>query len=65
MNKKNGINIEKGAGKKEIEAIEKKLYQKKASIGFNAKKYNGILNLKDDPSDIQKQLRDEWERDLS
>ncbi|HXS58754.1 MAG TPA: hypothetical protein VN726_21670 [Hanamia sp.] len=59
------LTLKKGAGKKEIEAIEKKLYQKKASIGFNAKKYNGILNLKDDPSDIQKKLRDEWERDFS
>jgi uncharacterized protein (UPF0335 family) len=59
------LTLKKGAGKKEIEAIEKKLYQEKASIGFNAKKYNGILNVREDPSDIQKKLRDEWERDFS
>lgn len=55
--------LKKGASKKEIEAIEKKLYNEKSPHGFNAKKYNGVLALKEDPLDIQLKLRDEWERD--
>jgi hypothetical protein len=57
--------LKKGAGKKEIEAIEKKLYKQKSPTGFNAKKYNGILKLKEDPLTIQKKLRNEWERNFS
>ena len=57
--------LKKGASKKEIDAIEKKLYKENPSKGFNAKKYNGILKLKEDPLAIQKRLRDEWERDFS
>jgi len=57
--------LKKGASKKEIEAIEKKLYKEKPLPGFNAKKYNGILSLTEDPLSIQLKLRDEWERDLS
>jgi hypothetical protein len=56
--------LKKGATKKDIEAIEKLLYKEKASGGFNAKKYNGILNLKEDPLTIQKNLRDEWEKTI-
>jgi len=29
--------------------------------GFNAKKYNGVLSLNEDPLEIQLKLRDEWE----
>jgi len=59
--------LKKGATKKEIEALERKLYKEKVSTGFNAKKYNGILKLKlkEDPLVIQKKMRDEWERDFS
>lgn len=57
--------LKKGAGKKEIEAIEKKLFKEKVTRGFNAKKYNGILKLKEDPLAVQKKLRDEWERNFS
>ena len=57
--------LKEGASKKEIEAIEKKLYKKKTSVGFNAKKYNGILSLEEDPLAIQLKLRNEWERDIS
>ena len=57
--------LKRGATKKEIEALEKKLYKAKASTGFNAKKYNGILKLKEDPLTIQKRLRNEWERNFS
>ncbi len=57
--------LKKGATKKDIEEIEKNLYKEKASGGFNAKKYNGIMKLNEDPLTIQKDLRDEWERDIS
>jgi hypothetical protein len=57
--------LKKGAGKKEIDAIEKKLYSQKTATGFNAKKYNGVLKLKDEPMAIQKKMRNEWERDFS
>lgn len=57
--------LKEGASKKEIEAIEKKLSKEKTFRGFNAKKYNGILSLKNDPLEIQLKLRNEWERDLS
>ncbi|WP_183561821.1 hypothetical protein [Mucilaginibacter sp. SP1R1] len=57
--------LKKGATKKDIEAIEKALCQKKTSIGFNAEKYNGKIPLKEDPLIIQIKLRDEWERDVS
>ena len=56
--------LKKGASKKEIEAIEKKLYKEKTPGGFNAKKYNGVLNQAEDPLAIQLKLRNEWERDL-
>jgi len=57
--------LKKGATKKDIEEIEKILYKEKSSGGFNAKKYNGIMSLKEDPLTIQKNLRNEWERDPS
>ena len=57
--------LKKGSGKKEIAAIEEKLYKVKANGGFNAKKYNGILKLKANPLMIQKKLRNEWERNFS
>ena len=57
--------LKKGATKKDIEAIDKILYKEKIAGGFNAKKYNGIMNLKEDPLTIKKELRNELERDLS
>ena len=57
--------LKKGATKKDIEAIEKALYKKSVSTGFDARKYNGKILLKDEPIAIQTKLRDEWERDIS
>jgi uncharacterized protein (UPF0335 family) len=57
--------LKKGASKEEIAELERKLYQKTASSGFDAKKYNGVLNLNEDAMDIQKRLRNEWERNFS
>ena len=57
--------LKQGATKKEIEAIEKKLYSRKSSTGLDAKKYNGVIKLKEDPLKIQQKMRDEWERDFN
>ena len=57
--------LKKGASKKDIQAIEKKLYKEKKIFGFNAKKYNGVIKLKEDPLAIQKRLRNEWERNFN
>ncbi len=57
--------LKKGASKKEIEAIEKKLFRRKAKSGFDAKKYNGVIRLKEDAMEIQKRLRNEWDKDFS
>lgn len=56
--------IKKGAGKKEIEAVEKKLSNSKTR-GFDSRKHNGVLKIKGDALKIQKKLRDEWERNIS
>ena len=45
--------IKRGAGKKEIEAIEKKI-SNKTTAGFIAHKYNGVLKIKGDALEIQK-----------
>ncbi len=55
--------LKEGATTKEIKEIEEKLYNEKTTKGFNAKKYNGVLSLKEDALSIQKKLRNEWERD--
>ena len=49
--------LKKGASKKEMQTITKKL---KKSVGVNTKKYCGVLSLTEDPMTIQKQMRDEW-----
>lgn len=59
------LTLKKGASKKEIEAIEQKLYKEKNSGGFDAKKYNGVISLSESPLTIQSKLRNEWERDIS
>lgn len=50
--------IKKGSDKKEIEEALLKLKSKKK---FDAYKYCGTVKLKEDPLEIQKRLRDEWE----
>lgn len=41
-----------------FDSLLKKLKVKK---GIDAKKYCGVIKLKENPLDIQKKLRDEWE----
>lgn len=50
--------LKKGASKKEIAQIEKKL---KTQGGIDIMKYCGTLKLKEDALAIQKKLRDEWQ----
>ena len=57
------IELTNGATKKEIEVVENIFFKKKASSGFNAKKYNGVLKIKEDPLTIQLKLRDKWGRE--
>ena len=52
--------LKKGASKKEIEALRKKVGAK-AGKGVDTKKYCGVIKLKEDPLSIQKKMRDEWE----
>ncbi len=52
--------LKRGAGKKEINAIRKKL-GKMPVKGVDTKKYCGVIKLKENPLDIQKRLRNEWE----
>lgn len=49
--------IRKGSTSEQIARALNRLRRKK---GFNALKYAGILELKEDPLKIQKALRDEW-----
>jgi hypothetical protein len=49
--------LKSGASKKDIKSIDKKLYNGKTLSGFDAKKYNGVLSLKQDALSIQLNLR--------
>ena len=53
--------LNKGASKKDIDLINKKLGQLSVRKKLDAKKYCGVIKLKEDPLVIQKKLRDEWE----
>ena len=55
--------IKKGAGKKELEALDKKL-KASSTKGFDAQKFNGALKIKGDALVIQKKLRNEWDRNI-
>ena len=56
--------LNKNATKKQIALIEKKL-QLHSKSGFDAHKYCGIIKFDEEPLEIQKKLRNEWERDFS
>ena len=53
--------LKKGASKKEIEALRRKLERNRPPKGVDTKKYCGVIKLKEDPLVIQKKMRDEWE----
>ncbi|MCF8427956.1 MAG: hypothetical protein K9H61_04980 [Bacteroidia bacterium] len=50
--------IKKGSSKAAIKQLVDKIQVKK---GLDAKKYSGVIKLKEHPLTIQKALRDEWE----
>ena len=53
--------VKKGSDKESIKKVLKKLYQKENKGGFNAKRFCGVIQFKEDALRIQKRLRDEWE----
>lgn len=53
--------LKKGASKKEMERINKKLRLLPSRKKLDAQKYCGVIKLTEDPLAIQKRLRDEWE----
>jgi hypothetical protein len=50
--------LKKGASKKQIESLEKKI---KSKAGVDVLKYCGILKLQGDALTIQKRLRNDWQ----
>lgn len=52
--------IKKGASKEEIKSLLES-HNKKRKKGIDIKKYCGVLNLKEDPLELQKKWRNEWE----
>ncbi|MFI5125050.1 MAG: hypothetical protein ACHQDF_06985 [Chitinophagales bacterium] len=53
--------LKKGASKKDIEALRRKLEKRRTSKGVDTKKYCGVIKLKEDPLVIQQKMRDEWQ----
>jgi hypothetical protein len=53
--------LKKGASKREIDSINKKLRDLPVRKKLDTKKYKGVIDLKSDPLAVQKMLRDEWE----
>lgn len=44
-----------------VKEIKKLMNAKKSKKGLDAKKYLGIIKLKENPLEIQKRMRDEWQ----
>ena len=55
--------IKKGASREEIKSLLKKFQarKKQRQKSMDLKKYCGMLKLKQDPLEMQKSWRDEWE----
>jgi hypothetical protein len=53
--------LKKGATKKQMEQLNKKLQSLPALKKLQTKKYLGVIKLKTDPLATQKLLRNEWE----
>ncbi len=54
------LTINKNSSLREVEKLLVRLLRRRKK-GLNAKKYCGIIDLKHDPLQIQKELRNEWE----
>lgn len=53
--------LKKGASKQEMKEIDQKLEQLPSRKSMQARDFCGVINLKENPLEIQKKLRDEWE----
>jgi hypothetical protein len=51
--------IKKSSDKESFDQVLKELNQKE-NKGFNAKRFCGVIQFKEDAQRIQKRLRDEW-----
>jgi len=54
------LTINKNSPLREVEKLLSRLFSKRKK-GLDAKKYCGIIHLKHDALQIQKELRNEWE----
>lgn len=52
--------IKKGASKEEIKSLIES-HNKKSKKGADVKKYSGVISLKEDPLELQRKWRNEWE----
>lgn len=50
--------LKQGASKKDMESLSAKI---KKTKGVDTKKYCGVIKLSEDPLEIQKKMRNEWE----
>ena len=55
------ITIKKGDSIEKINKQLTKLGKKASKKGLDAMKFCGTINLKEDPLEIQKRMRDEWQ----
>jgi hypothetical protein len=53
--------IKQGASKKEIKSLLEHHSKKKTKKGIDLNKFCGIINIPEDPMELQKKWRDEWE----
>lgn len=53
--------IKKSDSKETLDKLLTKLQSKRNKKGVDTSKYCGVINLKEDPLEIQRKLRDEWD----
>ena len=53
--------LKKGSSRSRISKLLEKINQTKPLSGIDAYKYCGLIKLEEDPIEIQKKMRDEWD----
>ncbi|MCU7693809.1 hypothetical protein ACFSPU_05640 [Haoranjiania flava] len=53
--------IDKTTKREDIDKLLKARISKQKKNGFDAAKFCGLIKLKEQPMDIQKKMRDEWQ----
>ncbi len=53
--------IKKGTNKAKIQAILKERARRKPPKSIDVKRYSGVIKLKEDPLEMQKKWRNEWQ----